>query len=494
MQLRTRLALLFLLLLPLLSPVRSEAACTEGRCKQLRKAFELTVRRGEENYCYWELKKQVTGNDFHAISREILEQINDQTSMTDYYLLMRRWAAAFHDGHVNYLMNEHGEQIKLASAGVRFELQGATTPQETLLVSQASAKSGLKSGDVILQVGRLTPQEAIAQALYTQSGSTPVMRRYSAARRLVEILAPTQGHDSRLTLEIERPTGDRRVKMKIELPYTWEEYPGPDVDPTNDSVEWKILDKNIGYLKIRRFSKAEQLLVQAMDELTTTDALIIDVRGNGGGDQSGNIVLERLTETEIDRYSTSARLSDDLLEEREDWADVPPDADRPGFSQWKKNLIQPAGRNMYLGKKVVVLTDPGCFSACDTFASALQQHGLATVIGSPTGGGTGTPLVQVLPDLTHEFRYSVIQGRTAISRELIEGRGTSPDLPWSVTPEERAQGIDSVLNYAIGYITGKEASGLIRYQSSQSLAVHPTILELMQQKIHCPIYFKGLGR
>lgn len=54
------------------------------------------------------------------------------------------------------------------------------------------------------------------------------------------------------------------------------------------------LQGNIGYLEMRGFvpvRHAEQAIAAAMTELADSDALIIDMRGNGGGDPASVAVL-----------------------------------------------------------------------------------------------------------------------------------------------------------------------------------------------------------
>ena len=92
------------------------------------------------------------------------------------------------------------------------------------------------------------------------------------------------------------------------------------------------------------------LLAQAMDRFYDTDALIIDLRKNGGGDLSGE------------------------------------------FSELKSRLAEPATGKRY-SKPVVFLTSNFCFSACGTFISAAKENKLATIIGESTSGGTGNPIL-----------------------------------------------------------------------------------------------------
>ena len=124
----------------------------------------------------------------------------------------------------------------------------------------------------------------------------------------------------------------------------------------------------------------------------------------------------------------------------------------------------------YADKPVIALTSPNCFSACDTFASALKVNRLAAIVGEGTGGGTGTPLVFDLPYSQHRFRYSVVRGMTA-DGQPIEGAGTLPDLVIEPTQAERAEGKDQQLLTALG-----ELQRQISERSSDPVKADPVML------------------
>jgi C-terminal processing protease CtpA/Prc len=180
--------------------------------------------------------------------------------------------------------------------------------------------------------------------------------------------------------------------------------------------------------------------------------LLLDLRKNGGGDQSGNAILARLASASIIRYQVSERVSDFTLHDRTEYFALP---GSPGdlFARWHNLRVSPIAdpSKLYLNKPVMALTSPNCFSACDTFASALKTNHLATMLGEATGGGTGTPLVFELPFSKMRFRYSVVRGHTATG-EAIEGVGTSPDTVLEPTQAERVKGHDTQLLSALGML------------------------------------------
>jgi C-terminal processing protease CtpA/Prc len=151
------------------------------------------------------------------------------------------------------------------------------------------------------------------------------------------------------------------------------------------------------------------------------------------------------------------------------------------FADWKDERVEAAApQDRYTDKPVVLLTGTGCFSACDTFTSALKTNRLATVVGEPTGGGSGQPLVFKLPDSGMSFRYGVVRGITADGKP-IEGVGTAPDQLIERTQQERIDNRDQqllsalvVLQKQIGDRTtplGAPAPGLAQTEAAVTAAL-----------------------
>lgn len=150
----------------------------------------------------------------------------------------------------------------------------------------------------------------------------------------------------------------------------------------------------------------EAWLGQVMDDLTGDGAkgLVIDLRGNEGGLDCGNVILSRLIDKDLalsrnqrwTRYRTAPEAVRPYLHTWDrsflDWGDqAQPSAERPGYYRLTRyddggdsTLIRPSGTR-YAGP-VAVLCDASNSSATFGFAQAVQESGVATLIGQPTGG------------------------------------------------------------------------------------------------------------
>lgn len=143
------------------------------------------------------------------------------------------------------------------------------------------------------------------------------------------------------------------------------------------------LPGNIGFLDLDAFTAPERMrgpLAAAMELLRHCDAMIIDLRFNGGGHARGaalaaSYFLPESPARLLVRFETrDAREAEEIRTEGR--------LEAPRF----------------LGKPVYILTGPATFSAAEMFASVLQQSGVAMVVGVKTrGGGNPSERVRLTP-------------------------------------------------------------------------------------------------
>ena len=427
-------------------------ATCNANCVEHKKEFRYLAYVGEKIYCYWNEKQIEFKIDFKQKASDLENTITSIQSETEYFLLLTQWAALFHDGHVNAMLRDDLSNIELYDLPVRFEILAPATDHETLIVSKVNAAlTSLKVGMIVDKIQGQNWKDLSSQAEKFVSGSTSQMRRRSAGQSIFRLLLETEGP---LPVKIEgqynnKPafeTLSRSLKLYDKSVLAQTESTGVDL------IQTAILENNIGYLRIDGFSGSQMrsLLTQAMDRLAQTRGLIIDVRKNGGGDLSGDVVLSRLISSVTQRFSQRTNFSDMLQVLR---PSILFDYEYTSglFSDVKIRTVLPTGTQYK--KPVAVISSGYCFSACDTFVSAIKQNKLATVYGESTGGGTGNPQVIELPASGHSFRYSVAQGFIANTNTLLEGVGTEPDIAIEPTAEERMLGKDLQLEKIVKQFT-----------------------------------------
>jgi len=173
----------------------------------------------------------------------------------------------------------------------------------------------------------------------------------------------------------------------------------------------EILRGNVGYLDLSNFFRPEEArdtIATAMRLLRQADALIIDMRRNGGG-SPGTVVF--LLGYLID--APGAMLFEIVHRPPE-----PPD-------RYALDAPLPADRD---GKRpIAVLTSAQTFSGGEGLAFLLQERHRAEIVGEVTAGAANPGTTYPVND---RFRVNVPNGRikSAIGGGNWEGAGVTPDV------------------------------------------------------------------
>jgi hypothetical protein len=175
-----------------------------------------------------------------------------------------------------------------------------------------------------------------------------------------------------------------------------------------DKVE--ILSGNVGYLKFNFFADPEvcgPTAVAAMNFLANVDAIIFDLRENGGGDPK----MVAFISTYL--FSEATHLND-LWERKGDVT----------HQYWTLPYVP--GKRLD-GKPAYVLTSKETFSGGEEFCYNLKNLKRATLIGETTGGGAHPVSGHRIDD---HFMIGVPFARAInpISKTNWEGTGVEPDV------------------------------------------------------------------
>ena len=182
------------------------------------------------------------------------------------------------------------------------------------------------------------------------------------------------------------------------------------------------LKGNIGYIKLQGFPPSAgpfaAVANQAMADLAGTDALIIDMRDNGGGSPDGVAYLCSFffdPKAPVHINSFVNRKSGTLEFTNQDFHTRPVPTS-------------------YLGKPVYLLTSVRTFSGGEEFVYDLQTQKRARLIGAVTGGGANPGGTR---PLNPRFVIFIPGGRAVnpVTKTNWEGTGVTPD---AITDEKLA--------------------------------------------------------
>ena len=196
-------------------------------------------------------------------------------------------------------------------------------------------------------------------------------------------------------------------------------------------MRYRILDDNIGYAYYGSFNSpvGESSLNEVIEHFMFCNGLIIDIRGNGGGDLTN---AEKLAARFCNEKTLVGYLQHKTGKGHND------------FSEMEPQYIEPSS-NLRWQKNVVVLTNREVYSAANEFVKYMKCMPKAKIVGDHTGGGSGMPFTSTLPNgWTLRFSACPMYDRNRQQTEF----GLDPDYFVSLSDDDYVKGKDSLIEFA----------------------------------------------
>ncbi|MEL6812135.1 MAG: S41 family peptidase [Bacteroidota bacterium] len=205
--------------------------------------------------------------------------------------------------------------------------------------------------------------------------------------------------------------------------------------------EVEILDGNIGYIRLTFFDSFQWVkttIDAAMGFVSNTDALIIDLRGNGGGYSSATYLASYFFKEEPTLWNTSFNRATNETE--------------------NEYTFQQVDGERYLNKPIYVLVDEKSFSRAEGFAYGMKHFNKATILGQRTPGAAH--FIDFI-EIGDNFFIQVPVGRNIhpITKTDWEGIGVVPHI---ITLKEDT--------FKVAYDQALDA--LIAGQKNDALGIH----------------------
>jgi carboxyl-terminal processing protease len=315
-----------------------------------------------------------------------------------------------------------GVDLRLLRVGATGKEQAVIT---RLDAGSPAEQAGLRLGYILLSIDTVPVEQVIAGAEgrlpppYNDQGRINSLTNY-----LLSLIYGDPGTCVTLAYLDEKDEMHEACIERIQRPR--ETYmAGTPLPPFHLEFESKGLESGVGYIRFNTFfPDLVPEMVQAVAALKDSPGIIIDLRGNPGGDPS---VAEQLAAQFMDGQVLFGKFKA-----------------RPGIID---RLV--TGKNVYTGP-LVILIDAMSFSASEHFSSGMQALGRAVVIGEQTPGGASAANVTVLPNGAF-FVYHVAE-ILAPNGTRLEGYGIKPDIHVELERNQLLQGIDAQLQAAIDTI------------------------------------------
>jgi carboxyl-terminal processing protease len=200
------------------------------------------------------------------------------------------------------------------------------------------------------------------------------------------------------------------------------------------NVESEVLEDEFGYIKLNQFSATARQDIDAAlvaMNINSLNGLILDFRDNPGG----------YLNSAVDVASAFIREGTIVTE---------------AFSEQDQRVFEATGDFADVQVPIVVLVNEGSASASELVAGAMQDRGVATIMGMTTFG-KGT--VQTWHDLINGggVRLTIARWLTP-NGQWIHENGIQPDIVVEWTPESYDDPNDIQLDAAIEFLQGVEVS------------------------------------
>ena len=260
-------------------------------------------------------------------------------------------------------------------------------------------------------------EKALGDYLYPKIGAQAIATLRSRRDAYMQIDDP-QAFAAAVTKDLYASTHDLHEKLyysPTELPD--ERAQGPrDLEIMRQSHEnhmqgiasLRQLYGNIGYIDVMQFEtkdEAKPAIDAAMTVLTHTDALIIDLRRNGGGSDANRYLLGYFFQKPVDVNDFHY-------------------VGQPVMHGYTYRVDGPS----YGNKPVFVLTSNRTGSAAEEFAYDMQTQHRATLVGTRTAGAANPGRMYKLDP---HFQLFVALGyvENPVTHTNWEGKGVQPDVP-----------------------------------------------------------------
>lgn len=313
--------------------------------------------------------------------------------------------------------------LTLSSAGSR----GSATAQQERTPPDSAIDADTRKQLIDTLLKRLNDSYVFPEVAKAMDKSI----RERAAKGEYDQITSSRTFAETMTKDLQAISKDKHLRVR----YSHEVLPQrqPRAEPTAEQREQERRDMswmnygfekverlrgNTGYISFRGFFGPElgaEAVASAMNFVAGTDALIFDLRQNGGGDpEMVALICSYLFGPEPvhlnDLYWREGNRTDEF---------------------WTRKEV--AGKR-YLNKDVYVLTSKYTFSGAEEFTYNLKNLKRATIIGETTGGGAHPGMGVRLND---HFNMFVPTGRaiSPITKTNWEGTGVKPDVE---VPAEQA--------------------------------------------------------
>ncbi|MEG2412852.1 MAG: S41 family peptidase [Clostridium sp.] len=418
----------------------------------------------EDNYPFFQVKEKTLDYNFLDQKEKLIEKISKSKNDTEFIknvsLTMRLLQNAHSSISFNSLIFDHSN-LNDSNIDLKEKTEYWTDKySKTLYIADVKCKyiQGkyivTKSKNEKVPVGSMITKingKSVSDYLYEHKEIYYVLKDSKRNQYYIHEDNYFKRDSSPDSIEVEY--NDEKIDSTIHYdPYSKEIkewYYGDFINSSDNNITLDIVDAGkTAYIKIRSFNNEYMAKNQAtiqkflLNECADVDNIIIDIRGNGGGNnQFGEFLISALSDKPLymsyydcfkdtkfmDEYYFSRMLSEKEINKSE----IPnSNYDLNNFRIYNVDkTITPYGNSIKFKGDIYILVDDIVYSASEYFASIIKDTKFAEIIGTTTGGdGLGPePIATLLPNskIAIQFSSTLSMNSVGIVNEEVH---TEPDI------------------------------------------------------------------
>ncbi|WP_116124695.1 S41 family peptidase [Lewinella sp. IMCC34183] len=400
---------------------------------------------------------QVPDLNWDAKLLEYLPLVREADSDYTYFRLLQRLCAQLQDGHTNVYPPGSFYRTRVAPP-VRI---GVVDGQFIVENVDSSLLAELPLGSTITAVGGVDIDPFVTDSIYPYlSAGSDHVRRIQATNELL------RGREGTVEVTAVTPAGET-VRTRLQRPGNRQGTRWARTDPQLPPARFALLADGVGYLQLNTFADpavADSFQVYR-PQLEGANALVIDLRNNGGGNSSvGYDVLRHFLQ---DPVVTSAWRTREHRSAFQAWGQYyadkgitsPDDFTQRALRTFRGDFwyygdadtLTPADTVYHL--PVAVLVSHQTASAAEDFLVAADAVPTFTYVGEASFGSTGQPLAIFLPGGA-SARVCTKRDTYADGREFV-GPGVQVDVEAQPSVADFLAERDVVLEAALELLRSK---------------------------------------
>lgn len=465
-------SLFCLLLLPFLSLQAQNCNCGES--------FVKAVEAYEENYSLFIYKVTDDNRNLYKAHTDLMRQnAKEITSKIECKSIIEQWLQFFRDGHT-YILNStepetYNENFKITEKQFKEDFVNKNYSLNPLLgiwengdytvaiiPNQKDSKRERDYIGVLLKNANADWKENEVKFEMIANFGTSYQINYMLGDHSLKKTTAEQINNS--LIEISDLSSWRKIWPKV-----GNEKPSNEIELKNKEFHLSYID-DIPYLRLPDFYSVERSYVDSImqsqhEKIINSEFMIIDVRGNGGGNDatyfpvlpyvlSGPIELPTsgfwLSKYNIQMvmdYKTGnpdKKVSEYTKEEKEDY-DLMMANIGTAYFDYPEDTFTFNADTLYSGpKKVILLTDEETASSGETFVYRTNQSEKVIVYGQNTAG-----VVDGFNGISKDIGcFEVVSPSSYRAKDIKE----NPIDPYGIAPDVYVDKKDDVLSYAIKHM------------------------------------------